>query len=257
MFYYHTKETKLICTQAFPLVHNCLGLAASALVAREASAHTSAVVADTTAGAVTATLVTLASQNIGGGGALNHGAVGATETSIASATVVHLGVPGISILGAVVRSSALQVLADTVTRAAVGALGTAAALTPVAGEAGAHTGLAVADTTAGALNQLSVIVVLLGRCSPSTAGRASTLRAIGTLPRRDLTVGGGRATSDGPSTIAGRSPLTALVAQARVLGASPTRTVTRAAIGAPGRSQSKHAEKSEEGELVHVRVFCW
>jgi hypothetical protein len=60
----------------------------------EALADTRAVVAKSTAGAVTAGLVTETLHDIGAGGALDEGAIRTTTTEIAQAANVLLSIPG-------------------------------------------------------------------------------------------------------------------------------------------------------------------
>ena len=68
-------------------------LALGAEIAREALAKTSGVVADTTAGAIAALLVTVAKEDIRAGRALLEGAVRATEAHVTDATNVLHGIP--------------------------------------------------------------------------------------------------------------------------------------------------------------------
>ena len=68
-------------------------LALGAEVTSEALAEASGVVADTTPGAVTTLLVTVAEEDIRAGRALLEGAVGATEAHVANAANVLHSIP--------------------------------------------------------------------------------------------------------------------------------------------------------------------
>ena len=87
-------------------------LAVVAVVAAEALAHTGAVVAKTTARAITAFICALSSNRIVVTGALDEAAVRPTEAVIAFATVVVLGIPGGVVLSGDVL---LGVVGDVVT----------------------------------------------------------------------------------------------------------------------------------------------
>lgn len=209
-------------------------LAPSTTVSGEAFAKTGAVVADTTAGAVASTEGTLSGQRIGSGKAFNQRAVGSTESSIALASKTLVVIPSRAVFNNISRGQPVEVgtgvggvhvgnvigelelgLAHTVAGAVVGASGTAATFTGVSVKALASTGLAVADTLAGAFGLLGVVVVSNGTSSPNNAKRASAKRAVGSGPGKD---------KSGRSLLAvgviNLSSLAAGVASARVLGKS-------------------------------------
>jgi len=164
-----------------------LVLALVAEVPREALAEAVGVIADTTAGAVAALLVTVAEEHIGARGALFERAVRSAEAQVAHAAHVLHGVPRRVVGLAGLNSELLLRIADTPAGAVVRAHRTLARDTVVVLEAFALAGLAVANTLVGALNLGVGIIRRDGNGHPGSSFRASTRRAI-TLRKGEVTV---------------------------------------------------------------------
>merc|ERR1712028_260053 len=177
------------------LGENGLGLAAGAEVALEALAEAGGVVAETTAGAITAEVVALAEENVIAGGAFFEGAVRATGAEVANATDVLEGIPGLGVgLGGLVGK--LFLLDAAATAVAVGgAYGTLAGLAVVAIEALAFAGLAVAHALHGAFNLGVGSVISGGVVNPGGRFGAGTDGAIMGAPGRVSILGTGVASA--------------------------------------------------------------
>jgi len=223
-----------------------LRLALVSGVARVASADAGAVVTKSTSRAIAATLGTLSIERIGSGWALNQTAVGTTESVVALASVLVLGIPGRVVLcrdvavtlcggrgeGVVVPCEFQERLADTMSRALIRAGRAAAALSPEAIEAFALASLPVASSLSRALEQLSVVVGSLGSCAPCAALCASPHRAVSTCPCGNVRV----------STAVVR--LAARVALAGVFGRTLALSMPGACVGAVRLGASHHGEEN-------------
>jgi hypothetical protein len=118
----------------------------------EAVAGALSVVAQTAAGAVAAGLVARSLHHIGAGGALDERAVGATTADIAHASDMLLCVPRGGVCGTSLGGELALGEAHTGIRASVGADGTLAGNTLVIRKANTLTGLPIANTLVGTLN---------------------------------------------------------------------------------------------------------
>jgi len=212
-----------------------LVLALGTEVASEALAQTSGVVADTTAGAVAALLVTVAKEDIRAGRALLERAVRATEAHVTDAANMLHSIPRGSVRLAGLSSELLLGVADTTTGAVIRAHGTLTANAIVVVEALALAGLAVADALVGALNLRVGLVSSSGDSNPSSSLRAGAEGAVVL----------------GPCSVAVR----ASVAHALVVGRA--RAVAGAAVGAVRRGEGSEASKSSEKKSAGHCDYLW
>lgn len=164
------------------LTEHRLVFATSAVVTREALADTSAVVTETTAGAVTARLVTKSLHHISTRGTLDERAIGTTATQIAHTSYVLLSVPG----AGVGTGSLSGELALSEAHARVGAfIGAHSALTCdtlVVVVALACAVRAVTVALVGAFHDGVCVVGVDNGTDPSLGLGASATGAIGTSP---------------------------------------------------------------------------
>jgi hypothetical protein len=165
------------------LTKDGLVLALVSIVTRETPAETGGVVADTTAGAVTSLLRTVAVENIRAGGALLEGAVGATEAEVAAASDVLCGIPGGRVRGASSGGEGGLGHAHATVVAVGGADGTLTSHALVVVEALALAGLAVAGTLVGALDRGVGVVGSSCDGNPGEALGASAEGAVVLSPR--------------------------------------------------------------------------
>jgi len=210
-------------------------LALGTEVASKALAQTSGVVADTTAGAVAALLVTVAKEDIRARRALLEGAVRATEAHVTDAANVLHSIPRGSVRLRSLSSELLLGVADTTAGAVIRAHGTFTANTIVVVETLTLASLAVADALVGAFNLRVGLVSGSGDSNPSSSLRASTEGAVVL----------------GPSSVSVR----ASVAHTLVVGRA--RAVAGAAVGAVRRGESSETSKSsEEKSAGHCDYLC-
>mmetsp|Transcript_46409 Transcript_46409/g.86225 ORF Transcript_46409/g.86225 Transcript_46409/m.86225 type:complete len:262 (-) Transcript_46409:5-790(-) len=225
-------------------------------VTLEALAKTRAVVADTTARAVTELSDAIrvevearavrAALRIVTRRALLERAVRATEAEFALAAVDLLGIPGggvddgsIRRLVGVVNEELLLRLASTMARALVGANGAVAGAAFVSGEALAETSLAVAGTSVGAFGAQVSNVVGEGDINPGLGIGAGAERAVRALPGSD-----GVALAVNSAVLAGEASAAVEFRATAVAGAG---------VGARSRRHGDEgkAEDGEKGKAVH------
>lgn len=157
-------------------------LASGAEETAEAAAGAGTVVTDTTARAVTTSLITIAIQRIHATGALLLVASGATVASIAQAADVLHAVPGSGVQATSLGSQVLLGPAAASVIAVVGAHSTLASHTIVTSEALAGASLAVAHTLVGALSPRVQVVLVDNGSNPGEVLGAGSLRAIRASP---------------------------------------------------------------------------
>lgn len=157
-------------------------LAFGTIKAGEAAANTRAVVAQASAGAVSARLVAVPVQGVSARGALLQVAGGASVTSVAEAADVLHGVPGLGVGAAGLGSQVLLGPAGTAVIAVVGAQSTLASNTVVTGEAVAGSGRSVAGSLVGAFYPRMQVVGVYNISDPSKILGAGALGAVGASP---------------------------------------------------------------------------
>jgi len=149
---------------------------------REAGAGAGAVVAEASAGAVSAGLVSVSVQRVGARGALLQLASGPAEARVAEAADVLHGVPGRAVEPARLGGQVLLGPARAAVVAVVGAHGSLARDAVVAGEAGAGAGLAVAGALVGALHPGVHVVRVDDVSDPGKVAGAGAQGAVGARP---------------------------------------------------------------------------
>lgn len=159
-------------------------LTLGAIETREARADTGSVVAETSAGAVSASLVTVAIKRIGAGRALLQVTGRAAVAGVTEAAYVLHGIPRLRVGATSLGGQMLLGPASAAVIAVVGAEGTLASNTVVAREAVASTGGAVAGSLVGALSPRVKIIGIHDVSNPSEVLGASTQRAIRAGPFR-------------------------------------------------------------------------
>jgi len=159
-----------------------LVLATGSVEAREASTGSGGEVADTTAGAVSSSLVAVAIEGVGAGGALLLVAGGASVPSVAEASDVLHGVPGLLVYTRALGGQMFLGPAGSSVIAVVGADGSLASNTFVAGEALAGTNLAVAEASVRALRPGMEIVGIDDSANPGKVLGAGSQGAVGAGP---------------------------------------------------------------------------
>ena len=173
------------------LLHECLDVAFFSSVTGVAATQSSGIITSTTARAVTSFRITVTAQWIGLRGAFNHTAIWTTESIVAFAAVVVLGVPGgvvlcCHVLGGVIRDVItghfFQTLTCTVSGAIVRAGRSTATFTPESIVAGAFTTFTVASAFARTFDQLFVVVVELRGGGPRVSRSTGTQRTISPCP---------------------------------------------------------------------------
>jgi len=159
-------------------------LALGSIETRETRADSLSIITQTTARAVSASLVTIAVQRISAGGALLHIAGRTSVASIAEATNVLHGIPGSSVSAASFGSQVLLRPAGTTVIAVIRAQGTLASNTIVAREATAGACGAITGTLVRALGPRVQVIGINHFTNPSEVFRAGTQGAIRTSPLR-------------------------------------------------------------------------
>ena len=159
-------------------------LTLGAIETGEARADAGSVVAEASAGAVSASLVTVAIKRIGAGRALLQVAGGAAVAGVTEATHVLHGIPRLRVCAASLGSQMLLRPASAAVIAIVGAEGTLASNTIVAREAVASTGGTVAGSLVGALSPRVKVIGIHDVSHPSEVLGAGALRAIRAGPFR-------------------------------------------------------------------------
>lgn len=155
-----------------------------AVETRETRADAGSVVAEASAGAVSACLVAIAVERIGAGRALLQVAGRATVAGVAEAAHVLHGIPRLRVCAASLGSQVLLGPAGSAVIAVVGAKGTLASNTVVSGETVASAGGTVARTFVGALCPRVKIIGVHDISDPSKILRAGTKRAVRAGPLR-------------------------------------------------------------------------
>lgn len=151
---------------------------------RETTANTSAIVAQASAGAVSAGLVAVAVEGVGAGGALLQVAGGASVAGIAEAAHVLHGVPGRGVGAAGFGGEVLLGPASAAVIAVVGAECALASNTIVAREAVAGTSGTITRALVGALHPWVKVIGVHDVSDPSEVLGAGALRAIRAGPLR-------------------------------------------------------------------------
>ena len=164
------------------LAQDGLVLALCAVVSLEARTSSRVVVAQATARAVTARLVTLTLEYIGARRALDERAVGAASAKIAHASDVLLGVPGLRVQAASLIGELLLGEAHPGLGAVVRAYSSLAGDSLVILEASTRASLCIARSLIGALRDGVRIVSGDDISHPGLILRASSLRAVGLRP---------------------------------------------------------------------------
>lgn len=165
-------------------------MALGSIEAGEAAADAGAVVAEPSAGAVSARLVAVAVQGVRAGGALLQVAGGTSVAGVAEAADVLHGVPGLGVGAASLGGKVLLGPAGSAVVTVIGAQGTLASNTVITGEAVAGAGGSVASALVGALHPRVKVVGVHHISDPSEVLGAGALRAIGAGPLR-LTIQAG------------------------------------------------------------------
>jgi len=150
----------------------------------ETAADTSRIVANTPAGAISATLVTITIERIGTGRALLQVARRSAVSQITQATNMLHGVPRSGVHSAYLGSQVLFRPASPAVITVVGAKGSLTSNTFITGETVARTRFTITKTLVGALNRRMEIILVDNGTNPSIILGASTLRTIGTSPLR-------------------------------------------------------------------------
>jgi len=164
------------------LSKNGLELTPGAVVTVEALADTAGVVAQTSAGAVSAGLVTEPLHHIRTGGALNERAIRSTTTQITNTSHVLLGIPGLIVVTAGFFCELRFGEAHTRVATSVGADGTLAGNTFVVIVASTLASLSIAAPLVGALDYGVSVVGVHYVSNPSLGLRACSSRAIRASP---------------------------------------------------------------------------
>jgi len=167
-------------------------LALGAVVTREARASSVIVVADSSTRAVTSSLVTISINRIGTSGTLLQFTAGASESSVAQAADMLVGIPRCRVSPSSLVSQDLLRPASSTVITVVRAHGTLASNTIVTREALASTSLAIASSLVGALHPRVSVVGIDNITNPREILRASAKRAVRTSPL-SLTVNASKA----------------------------------------------------------------
>ena len=164
------------------LEHGGLVLAVSTVEARETGAGSVTEVTETTSGAITSSLVSVAIKGVSAGGALLKLTGRSTVTCVTEATHVLHGVPGSVVSAPSLDSQVLLRPAGTTVVTVVRASGTLASNTIVSREALARAGFAVAGTLVGALHPGVEVVGVDDITDPGEVAGAGAEGAIRTSP---------------------------------------------------------------------------
>jgi len=190
----------------------------------EATACSRTIIANTSARAISASLVAVASHHIGAGGALDQRAVRSPSSQVANASYVLVGIPWGVVRSASLGGELLLGEADTIVTALVGADGSLASNALVVREASALASLSVASTLVRALNNGVDVVCVINISDPGLV----------------LGAGAARAIRAGPLLLS----VDSVVALALVVGSAAA--VARAAVGAVCGDSRDEAEKGNQ-----------